>query len=99
MPPRRISSPHYQGEREALLTHLSCVTIRPDHNESQLSEALALKPSLGATRAIGSRDVFGDHAFKVSVDTCLKEGSTLSCELLAELNTTVGIGTKKMLQH
>jgi hypothetical protein len=74
-----------------------CRNQPPALRETRL--ASALKPSLVATRAIGSGDVFGDHAFKVSVDTCLEEGSTLSSKLLTELNRTPGIGTKKTLQH
>jgi hypothetical protein len=43
--------------------------------------------------------VFRDHAFKVTVGTCLEEGSTVTCELLTKLNATLGVATKKMLQH
>jgi hypothetical protein len=74
------------------------IAVSPHHHKGRLDEAFSLEPGLAATRTIGCLYVFRDHAFKVTVETCLKEGSTISYELLAELNTALGIGTNKTIQ-
>jgi hypothetical protein len=42
--------------------------------------------------------MFGDDALKLSLCTCLEQGSTITIELIAELNATLVIGSKKSLQ-
>src|SRR5262245_25391709 len=62
------------------------VAIHPDNDKDGFGEALGLEPSLGATRAISCACLFGDNALKPMLGTCLEEHSTITHELLAELN-------------
>ena len=67
------------------------ITICADNHERGFREALALEPSLAATRPIGCECVFGDDAFKGSLSTRLEQCVTVAIKLITELNAVVGI--------
>ena len=41
--------------------------------------------------------MFGDDALKLSLCTCLEQGSTITVELIAELNAALVISSKQSL--